>query len=147
MTIDSAVLRTEILTDPEGLGYPPWVEDGTAGAVAKQIADLLNADRQVLGFRRNSVPAAEVRCSFDPSELAILSSVTLSILQLYVSGDTFVDFGNGNVEEILRTSFPPGSTTRINLVNLAQRSTRAWELFGQSSRVTWNRHVLPALRP
>lgn len=144
MAIDLTALRAEILTDPEGLGYPPWA--GDPGAIAKQIADLLNADRQVLGFRRNSVPATDVRCSFDPSELAILSSVTISILQLYVSGDTSVDFGNVNVEEILRTSFLPGSTTRANLVSLAQRSTRAWELFGQGSRVAWNRHVLPALR-
>ncbi len=146
MAIDLVALKIEIETDPAGLGYPPWANDTTAGPVAKQIADLLNADRQVDGFRRTVVRASEVRAAFDPIELALLSSESLLILQLYVAGDVSVNFADVTTEAILRTRFPPASNTRANLVTLAQRSTRAWELFGQGTRVAWNRHVIPALR-
>ena len=146
MAIDLAALKTEIETDPAGIGYPPWVEDGTAGAVAKQIADLLNADRQVSGFRRHAVRSADVRATFDPTELAAVASADIQILQLYVVGDVLVNFDDINVETLLRETFPNPSTTRTNLIALAQKATRAWELFAQGDTVAWDRHVLPALR-
>ena len=138
MAIDFAVLKTEINTDPTSRGYSPHVTSGATNV----IADLLNEVLSTIAIQRAFLGANEV---FEATDLAEFKALTLQERQMYniiidldSGGSGGIPVGPGtNARATLAALFPPGSTTRSNLVALVMRKgSRAEELFGVNVSVT-----------
>lgn len=122
-----AQLKTEIQTDPQGLGYAAPLAAGNHAAVA----DLLNQVRTTIKLDRETVPAYEVFDAIVPAEWAALSAQEKQRIQLILSlGQVYTK--GANTRAAFLATFTAGSQTRTNLGALQQRdSSRAEQLFGQ----------------
>lgn len=132
MAFSSAALRTELQTDPTGLGYAPLITNGDDA----DLAALLNAVRGTITVFRNDIESGEIVGSTVLSDFTTLTSSQQNYYLAIVSQPT-VDATNTNLRTSLATLFPAGSTTRTNLQALAQRNgSRAEQLFGTGISVS-----------
>lgn len=116
-------LKTEVQTDPAGIGYGSWA----SAADDLRIAGLIN-DATKRTIARTLVPSWEVAGAFDATEYAALTQIQLSRLAPIVSG-TVVNAQNVNIRTILAAIFPQGGPTRTALLALqSQTVSRATEL-------------------
>lgn len=145
MAIDYAALKTELQTDPTGLGYA-----GPLGRGETQVvANLLNQPRQSITIRRSNIAPQEVLEVIDnrdfvtgpnAAHVAWFESVT-QLPSLRLLNDDGTDTRVlGNLRRILENPGTQGS--RARLLDVANRAgSRAEQLFGtdtfiQSSDIT-----------
>lgn len=135
MDIDLAILKTEIDTDPTGLGY---VASDDAGNREK-----LNRLRSAIRFDRFLIPAHEVLKATDAGEWEALSAKEERRFALIISAGE-VDVKSANTRTAFLAMFGPGTATRTNLGALQTRdASRAEELFGEFVRVAFH-HLVEA---
>lgn len=119
-------LRTELDTDPLGLGY--------SGKTDQQIADLLNQVRATIDRDIGVIPAWRLVGAINPDEWAALSNQEKQRLALFVSaGD--IDTQSANIRSALAAMFTAGASplTRAAMAALQTRKgSRAEQLFGSS---------------
>lgn len=143
--VDIAILRTELATDPLGLGY-------AAEPSAQLVADLLTLVRPALIVRRADISAAEIAAAIDVADFPALSgnpnAQQLSRERQYLAWLAAIlsvpavrllhDDGSPTpVIANFQVMFPAGTGTRARLVALAERpGSRAEQLFGPGVRVT-----------
>lgn len=140
MAINYAQLKTELQTDPAGLGYagPFAAGDNTT------CAAILNEVRQSITIRRRDISPQEVLEVIDnrdfiatpnAAHVAWFESVTqLSMLRL-VNDDGTDTRVLGNLRRILDN--PGAQNSRARLLDIANRAgSRAERLFGADTRVT-----------
>ena len=130
--MDYPALRNELLNDPVALGY--------AGKTDQQAADLLNSTTTGRTLPRTSVPTTEVLGAILNTDWPAAASASESKLRA-ILGMPFVDASNGNIRGLFQAIFAAGTTTRTNLLALANRTvSRAEELgFGVVLAVDVNR--------
>lgn len=112
------MLRDEVLTDPEGLGYSALSDQG----VADSLNDATQRARDVI-----SVSSADIHDALDPSEYTALTTSQKAVLSdIFSLSEVRVQ---GNTRTVLLSLFASGSATRAALVALtAENISRATEL-------------------
>lgn len=126
--IDHAQLKTEIETDPQGLGYAPHVASGNDVA----LAAMLNEIRPSISINRDLIPSHEIFEAIVPSEWSAASAQEKQRVQLILSMG-MVDVRGQNTKDAFLAAFGGGTTTRANLIALVNRQgSRAEQLFGQA---------------
>lgn len=126
MAIDYLVLKTEIETDPTGIGYAPQVALGSDTGVA----DLINQIRDTIELFRDGIGAAEVFEAVNAVDFGTLTALQTAKLSLILSQPA-LSLRGANIRTMLGDIFLVGSQTRINLIALAKRkASRAEQLFG-----------------
>jgi len=135
MPIDYPALQTEILTDPVGIGYAPYVTDGNDVLVAALLNEVRVA-APTFTINRGEVPSQKVVNEFDATEFGALVTEQLQRLSILTQFGT-VDLGDATVRQILGAIFPLGGPTRTNLTALATRPCSRGEfLFGAGTVIT-----------
>ena len=121
--MDLAALKTELTTDPAGIGYAAASSDHEA------LAKMINT--AVRPLDRASLTGGQLVSCLDKTEFAALTAADKAYLNLFVtSGEVPM---TQDVRQSLRNLFPAGSKTRQN-INAATRrdGSRAEELgFGR----------------
>jgi hypothetical protein len=125
--MDLTALKTELTTDPAGLGYAALVASGhTAG-----LADLLNAPNAAIRVNRGVIEAYRIVNAIVPGDWAALTAAQKQSLQLIISAGQ-VDVSDVNVRQAFVDAFGAGTATRAALVGLATRDgSRAEQVLGQ----------------
>jgi len=124
MPVDLVVLKTELQTDPTGLGYS--IVDLAASHA------LLNELRVSIQIAQQMLPATDIIDATVFSELAA-TSATEQRMYIALTGAGEVNVESANVRAAFMAIFPSGSTTRANLGALQSRDgSRAEELFGEA---------------
>lgn len=132
MAINYAALKTELQTDPAGLGYAPHL----AAGADQSLADLLNEVRQSISISRATIPAYEVWEAIVPAEWAALTANERQRVQTILSMGE-VNVQGANTRSSLAAAFGAGTTSRTNLIALQSRQgSRAEQLFGDGVAVT-----------
>jgi hypothetical protein len=134
MAFDPALLRTELQTDPQAIGYAPHVQ----AARDQVIADLLNLTRTGAAYQqfRGVVSAYEIINATDPAEWAALTAQEKQRYQT-LTGAGQVDLSNANLRAMFSAMFAANTTTRAALLAIATRTgSRAEVLFGPGVTVT-----------
>ena len=130
--IDPVALKTELDTDPNGLGYAVHMASGNNTALVL----LLNEPHAADQVNRGIVPAHEVITSTDAVEWAALSDVEKSRYDT-ITGAGEVDASAVNVRAAFAAMFGAGTTTRANLLAIGQRDgSRIEALFGAGVTAT-----------
>lgn len=135
-----ASLKTELTTDPEGIGY---LSAGTNPPDPAAIVDLLNADDPAAGtVNDNLVDSAAIRAAIPHAELAaiIADAVAFSTLQFYLADSEAKN--TSEVRAFFQSLGPSGSSyltaPTLSALNLLTQRTgsRLEVLFGLGSRVS-----------
>lgn len=117
--MDYPKLQTEITTDPVPLAY--------AGKTDQQIADLLNSTTTGRTLPRAQVSKREIFNAIADAEWPTTGILQNKLLVLF--SQDFVDPTNANARAIIGSIFGPATTSRANLLALANRTvSRAEEL-------------------
>ena len=141
MPIDPSALKTELTTDPVGMGYvlATPIEDSDVG----NIRTLINASGRTVD--RELAENREVVEAIRPAEFEALS-VEKRDLVLLMLQPVVLDLRNANIRSAFASAFGAGTTTRTNLIALQTKTgSRAEELFGESVTVG-SRDIARALR-
>lgn len=127
--INLTALRTELQTDPAGLGYA----NAVAGSDYAGLVALLNLERPAVRVNRSLVPAHEFVNALAPGEYVALTQAQRDYLVLVAAAGQ-VQLGGGGVRVALTALFPANSPTRAALLALLDRpASRADFLFGQAA--------------
>ena len=122
IAVDRAALKTEVTTDPTGLGY---------GGDRTVIFVEINANRAAIQTPREVVQTWEIIEATVPSEWAALSAAEKQRYGMFVSAGE-VDLRGSNIRSAFAAMFVGGTTTRANLIALqTEDSSRAMQLFGE----------------
>lgn len=122
--MDYAALKTEIQTDPLGLGYAAYVASGNDSA----IAEALNLVRGTISIDRKIVDSHEVIDATAATEWAALTAGEKQRYQTIV-GAGRVNLKNANVRAAFQAMFGAGTATRAALIAmLTQTGSRAEQL-------------------
>jgi hypothetical protein len=134
MPVDLTALRTEIESNPQGLGYAPLMTRGSDA----DVADLLNAPRSGAAYIvfRPDVPVKDVVEAITAADFGSLTAVQCARLQLLFVGGT-VDVSRTNTRQALQDLFSGASNaTKAALLALVSRSgSRAEKLFGVGTTI------------
>lgn len=134
-TITLAALKSEIQSDPTGVGYAAPVAAGADGAVA----DLLNAAGAGVAYSiyRKSVGIHEIIAAIDATNFGSLAALQVAKLQLLFAGTGNLDATDANTRAIATGIFTGMTATLTNLAALVKRQgSRAEVLWGDGARVT-----------
>jgi hypothetical protein len=136
MAINYTDLRTELLTDPQSLGYAQYVSSGNDVA----LADLLNEKRAGVAYKidRETVKAYEIFESVDKDELFALSNANNTKFQL-ILGMQDINLKGANTRASLGAIFGTGNAplSRTAIISLQKRNgSRAEVLFGDGTSIT-----------
>ena len=126
-------LTAEIQSDPNAYGYAAFVAEGND----QGIADLLNLRRDgvsapgaAITVYRNDVRKAEIIGAFVVTDYDALTAARRDLVGAILQLDV-VDATDATLRSNLAAVFAAGTTTRANLVAMAQRAgSRAEALFG-----------------
>lgn len=131
--VDYGALKTECETDPNTLGLTTPFNAGADN----EVAEKLNAVDAANGtFYNGVIPSYEIIDATVPSEWAALSADEKQRYQTLVSAGQ-VNSDNANIRDAFLAMFDAGTTTRDNLIALAQRDgSRAEALFGQGTTIS-----------
>jgi hypothetical protein len=112
-------LKTELTTDPLGLGY--------AGKADEQTALLLNTEG-LLGQKKDLevTPTWRLLTAVDDVEFAALTTIQLSMFQSMCSC-VQVNMSNSRVRAMLQRIFIGSPNTKANMVTLAKEPAARWE--------------------
>lgn len=138
MAIDYPALKTELTTDPAGIGY------ATAGS-GDAVARLINAPRVASGKANVAgLERAVVLGRVDPGEYLALPAPERDLWRDITSLDPIPM--TAEVKQQIAAVWGVGTTTRTRLVALQQKdASRAEELFGDGTVVS-RRDILKAMR-
>lgn len=129
MPVDLAALRTEVETDPNGLGYAPLLARGSDA----DITELLNLKRPQAAYAvfKTDVNLKDVIEAITPADYVALTAVQVSRLQLLFYGGT-ADCTRPNTRQILNDLFGGASaaTRQAILAAVSREGSRAEKLFG-----------------
>lgn len=127
--VDYTALKTEINTDPKGLGY--------SGKSDYEISVLMNTA---------GASSETLFKSYTPTEDLVACIVRSEFDALAAAGKTYLDMvfqapkvktGDATLRTQMGALFAAGTTTRTNLTNSASRAaTRAEILFGENAYIT-----------
>ena len=134
MAINLTELKTELTTDPMGLGLSSSYSTGNDAS----CAGILNEVREGVNYekRRNLIPSYEVVGSIVPSEWTSLSADEKERISFIVSAGE-INPNSTNVVTAFTTAFTSGSSTRTNILGiLNEQTSRAQMLFSQSVSIT-----------
>lgn len=133
MAIDLQALKTELATDPEGLGYENGLNDDSDA----KDAELLNQPRPTIQVNRTAIPMGEVYGEVDwDDEWVNLTDVKRAAFRQITSTDS-LNVSSQHIRDAFVTIFGSGSATLANLQAILTRDgSRLEELFGAGSRVT-----------
>lgn len=127
MALSLPALKTELQTDPTGLGYAAHIMSGTTW----RLADLLNLPRVAIRTFRTAIPTWEVIAATTKTEYDALTAGNKQLYQILVSAGT-IDGSNAEIRAMFASIFSAGPT-RTALAAMAERDgTRAEQLFGVS---------------
>ena len=141
MAISLVVLKTEIDTDPTGLGFASHVASGDHS----QIAALLNEINTSIQVDRELVPAHEVASAVVASEYGALTARERERYAALISTSK-VNVKSQNTRDAFLEMFPAGSTTRANLATLQTKDgSRAEQVLGEGVSIS-HADVSQALR-
>ena len=129
-----SALRTELLTDPTGIGYSTAVTQGDHNT----LVTLVNREAASYAVSIGTVAAIDLQSVVVASEYAVISGgqrdLWNAILAAAVNG---VPISNTVIRGQVAQVWSAGTTTRTNLLALDTRTgTRAEVLFGEGVRVT-----------
>jgi hypothetical protein len=135
-TYSLSALRTEVTTDPKGLGYAAQAGNSDSIAVLMNTSPEPIAAGQQEQIYRNYVDTRDLIASLVLSEVAALTQGNRDYLSITFS-TAQVKTGDSNLRTQIGTVFASGTTSRTNLTNAAQKNaTRAEALWGDGFRVT-----------
>lgn len=141
MAIDYNILKTEILTDPSGVGYGSFLNRGDDEGIAK----LINTVSTRFPIDNTIIPSYLIVNNTAPTEWTALSANEKQRYQT-ITGAGSVDASNTNIRTSFTTMFSGGSITRANLIGLlTSPGSRAEYLFGSDIGVN-NSDISKALR-
>jgi len=136
--IDLAVLKTEINTDPTGLGLPALVTAGNHTEIARLLNEV-KASIQVDNF----VSAFDIEEAVDPADWPTPSNVQWKrdlwrdVLLSISSEVGEINANATNLKAKVQLVFDPATSTRTNLAALQTRDgSRIQELFGSDEQVS-----------
>lgn len=129
--MDYAVLANELNTDPQTLGYAPFISSGNNTVLRR----LLNTPGQSgESIERDTIPVEWVRDQLVFTEVAALTTAERETLTVLLSGNHLTV--NPRTKAAFSQIFGAGTTTRANLVALLNRpASRAEVLFGSGVTV------------
>lgn len=132
MAVSLSALKTELTTDPTGLGYAAHIASG----VTEELAKILNQPRSAILFDRLSVAAFEIFEAVAPTEWPAVPSAEKQRVQIVLSMGT-VNLKGANTRAALQAAFDLSPITKANILALIKRQgSRAEELFGEGTSVT-----------
>jgi hypothetical protein len=101
------------------------------------IANALNQPQAGITVRRGPAPSHMVMSAIIGTEFASLAAGPRDYLMALVSAG-LVDLSNDNVRSALGAAFPAGTTSRANLIALADKTpaSRAEQMFGVGTVIT-----------
>ncbi len=142
MTISYQTLKTELNTDPSGLGYPALITSGSDNA----LADALNLSRvTITNISVTLLTPHLVFAAIVPSEWAAVSASNQQIIQMILALD-MINPNDTNTKNAFLQAFGSGTTTRTNLnALLTRQGSRAEQLFGAGT-IIYSQDVAIALR-
>ena len=128
MAVPLSELKTELQTDPNGLGYAPLTSSGQTKATADLINTVQSTAAYLVFFP--TVTSYAVHAAFDPTEFATLAALSLNQLSVMLSGG-LVNSASSSTRTILLNIFTGMPTTRGNLAAVMRRQgSRAEVLWG-----------------
>jgi len=131
--VNLSTLRTELLTDPRGLGYSAGISIGDHN----RISDLLNTSAASHSVSTGTVYSLGMQQSVVPAEYAILSAAQRDLWGAIVA--TAIDgiaISNTLIRSQVAFIWALGTVTRTNLLALDTRiGSRAEVLFGEGTVV------------
>lgn len=129
-----AALKTELTTDPLGLGYVGKTDEECADLLNIAAPDNTNPEKRV---SRDSVDSWEIVGATVYGEYVSLTATQRDLYGAVVSCGR-VNPQNGNIRTIFGQLFGAGTTTRAQLNDLQYRgSSRAEKLFGSGAVVKY----------
>lgn len=132
--IDYVALKSELINDPQGLGYAPLYANGQD----QDLADVLNVVRVGGAFQINNEPVSKeaVVKAITGADFAAMTSLDFTkLLVLFLMGE--IDLANNATQMLLASVFPASGGTRTNLIALSKRQgTRGEVLFGNGVRIS-----------
>ncbi len=129
MALDLSILKTELTTDPETLGYASFSDRGAANKLNEAGASSETIEVE-------EVSAVDIQGAVVGSEFSALSA-TAQRAWLAIVGLESVPVKNTNLREQILDIWGAGTTTRTNLAALQTKSaTRAEVLFGEGVSVS-----------
>ena len=132
MPVSVSELRTELTTDPTGLGYAAQIAVGNDA----QLAELVNQVRPTITVFRNDVQSWELLASTIKADWDALAAGDKDLYQALIAAGR-LDATSSSLRNLITALFPSGSTTRTNLQSIAQRTgSRAEQLWGTSAAVS-----------
>lgn len=132
---DFKLLQSEIADDPLARGYAGMSDQATAGS-------LNAADRPV---ERETLAGAEIFNAIDPAEFSALTAGQKQLVRdVFGLGDTIDVQPGTNTRQVLLNAFGAGTTTRANLVGVAQKTISRAEEIGWPVRPVTAEHVARA---
>lgn len=135
MLTDSEIteLADELTTDPDGLGYAD--ADGLQSNA--ELGRLLNEVRPEYTVWRPRVEGRDIVGATVPDEWTALDAQERERFMALTGASGGVDTSSQHVRTAFARMFGPDTTTRANLIDLAQRNaSRAEALFGEGTSVT-----------
>lgn len=121
---DLLAMKSELTTDPMGLGLSVLPEDDAANA------DAINLVREELQIDREAIPISEIFVNIDRDEYAALSEPDRDWLNGITAGGTVNPKAGGEVREGLLQLFGPASESRANLLAiLTEDAARYQQMF------------------
>ncbi len=133
MPVNLSTLRTELLTDPRGLGYSAGISIGDHN----RVSDLLNTSAASHSVSIGTIYALDMQQSVVPGEYAVISAgqrdLWGAIVATSING---IAISNTVIRNQVAFVWSAGTTTRSNLLALDTRSgSRAEVLFGEGTVV------------
>lgn len=125
--IDYAALKTELLTDPAGIGYAASVTAGNDTETAR-IINAVRTVPPVFTINRGPIPSFLAKNAIVRADWTLVSPSDQNLLALILSSET-VDMSDANTRASLGGIFPAGSTTRNNFIALANRAASRAEVY------------------
>ena len=131
MPVSVSELRTELTTDPTGLGYAAQIALGNDA----QLAEMVNQVRTTITVFRNDVQSWELLASTVKADWDALAAGDKDLYQALIAAGR-LDATRSSLRNLITALFPAGSTTRTNLQAIAQRTgSRAEQLWGAAVSV------------
>lgn len=130
--MDYTVLKTEIDSDPKGLGY--------SGKTDQWITDKLNEIGASSETKtKSSISTADVLKALVWTELNALNEKEIALLNLFTYGDN-INPSNANIQNIFKGLFGVSTTTRANLIALSSEpATRGEIVFSAGTTInSWD---------
>lgn len=135
-TYSMAALMSELSGDPKGLGYAALGQNSDALANLMNTAPEPIAAGQQEQIYRTRVTSSDLMAGIVLSEFAALVQANRDYCQMLFSAG-FVNTGDANVRTQLAAIFGAATTSRANMIALAQKNaTRGEALWGDGFRVT-----------